>query len=133
MKEPPRHQVSEVTLGQHVIADYFGADRLIDCKPAAVMLQEAAETAKATVLDIKLHDFGERAGFTGVALLAESHISLHTWPERSYVAVDIFMCGDADPMLSLGVIKKYFAPEHEQVQVLKRGTLARPIPPVRSS
>lgn len=110
-------------LGTHLIADFFGASQLFECTPAGPILQEAALAAKATVLDVNMHDFGERYGFTGVAVLAESHISIHTWPENDYAAIDIFMCGDADPNKSLEVLRRYFQPTHEEVQVIARGTM----------
>ncbi len=72
-----------------------------------------------------MHDFGDRCGFTGVAVLAESHISIHTWPENDYAAIDIFMCGDAEPMRSLDVLRQYFTPGREQVDILQRGNMAQ--------
>lgn len=129
MNELSQNNVPGVVLGKHVIADFFGAQHLYDCAPAEAILRNAAEQAKATVLEVKLHDFGDRQGFTGVALLAESHISIHTWPEHGYAALDIFMCGDADPMLSLEVLKAYFQPEHDDVQIFNRGKLVQPIAP----
>ena len=108
-------------LGHHVIADLFEARNLLDAEPAAEVLKQAAVAAGATVLSVDTHDFGDRAGFTGVVMLAESHISIHTWPEKSYAAVDIFMCGDAQPMLSLKVLEAYFQPKQIQSQVIQRG------------
>lgn len=57
----------------------------------------AAETCGATVLGHNWHHFGEGCGVTGVVMLSESHMSIHTWPEYGYAAVDVFMCGDCDP------------------------------------
>jgi len=124
MNAIPPTPVSPNPLGQHVIAEFYGASHLMDPDPAIDALREAAHAADATVLDIKLHDFGETGGFTGVALLAESHISIHTWPEHGYAAIDIFMCGDADTAKSLDVLRRYFAPESEDVTSLKRGFAA---------
>ena len=112
-------------LGKHLIADFYAASRLFDCVPVTDILRQAAEAAGATVLDIRMHDFGDRCGFTGVALLAESHISIHTWPENDYAAIDIFMCGDAQPLLSLDVLRQYFRPGREQVDILQRGNVAQ--------
>lgn len=117
---PPNH-ISPVPLGQHVIAEFYGAHHLFTCADADPVLRHAAKAAGAVVLDTKLHDFGEREGFTGVALLAESHISIHTWPEHGYAAIDIFMCGDCDTAKSLDVLRAYFAPTSESVTILKRG------------
>lgn len=113
-------------LGQHLIADFYGASHLFDAKPAEQILEDASRAAGATLLDLRLHDFGDRYGFTGVALLAESHISIHTWPENDYAAIDIFMCGASDPSLSLAVLRAYFKPQTENVQVFARGDQADP-------
>jgi S-adenosylmethionine decarboxylase len=64
----------------------------------------AARAAKATVLDTKFHDFGEGHGITGVVLLAESHISVHTFPEVGLACFDVFMCGNCDPELAVASI-----------------------------
>jgi len=117
---PPSH-ITPAPLGQHVIAEFYGASELFACDAAAPILREAAEAAAAVVLDTRLHDFGGREGFTGVVLLAESHISIHTWPEHGYAAIDIFMCGDVDTSKSLDVLRAYFAPTSESVTILKRG------------
>lgn len=119
----PPH-IATAPLGQHVIAEFYGASHLQSCAPFVHVLRDAAAAADAVVLDVRLHDFGERAGFTGIALLAESHISVHTWPEYGYAAVDIFMCGDADTGKSLDVLRAYFSPTSESVTVLKRGAPA---------
>ncbi|KJZ18682.1 hypothetical protein TW80_14425 [Loktanella sp. S4079] len=108
------------------MAEFYDASALEECAPAAAVLRAAAEAANATVLDVKLHDFGERAGFTGVALLAESHISIHTWPEFGYAAIDIFMCGDADLESCLKVLRDYFQPSDESLRVLDRGVGGQP-------
>lgn len=120
---PPR--IAPAPLGQHVIAEFYGAAQLFSCDGVHHILRKAATAADAIVLDVRMHDFGERAGFTGVALLAESHISVHTWPEHGYAAIDIFMCGDADTGKSLDVLRHYFAPTSETVTVLERGVPAK--------
>lgn len=92
--------------GTHLLADLSGVagDRLND--PAAIdqLLRRAALAAGATVLSGSFHHFGNNHGVTGVVLLAESHISIHTWPESGFAALDIFMCGQARPALALNVI-----------------------------
>jgi S-adenosylmethionine decarboxylase len=79
--------------GTHLLADLFDCAGLDDIDRIDRALRLAVEASGATLLDMKLHSFGVDAGVTGVALLAESHISIHTWPERGYAAVDIFLCG----------------------------------------
>ena len=108
-------------LGRHLIVEFHGAENLVEPGPCAPALRRAAESAGATVLSVDLHDFGERMGYTGVALLSESHISVHTWPEHGYAAVDVFMCGDADPRLALPALRRFFRPSRESVRCLVRG------------
>jgi S-adenosylmethionine decarboxylase len=91
--------------GIHLIADLSARRGLDDPSLVGDVLRAAAAAARVTLLDLRLHHFGEHQGVTGVALLAESHISIHTWPESGLVAVDIFVCGpDAAPQAALDVI-----------------------------
>ena len=110
-----------VALGKHLICDMYGASALVDVGPAKDVLRRAGVAAGATVLQVAAHDFGARAGFTGFALLAESHISVHTWPEFGIATVDIFMCGAAEPEKSLDVLLSYFRPERHVSRILPRG------------
>ena len=109
--------------GWHVLADLWGACNLTNPDYIEKALKEAVVTCGATLLHIHLHHFGEEQGVSGVAVLAESHISVHTWPERSFAAFDIFMCGSCDPKAGLPVPKKYFLPEDMKVEIQKRGVL----------
>ena len=111
--------------GRHLIAELHGCSGLTDIGLIERALTDAAAAAGATLLDIKLHAFGPGQGVTGVALLAESHISIHTWPEHGYAAVDIFLCGPQnhlDAALAV-IIVALDATEIEQ-QVLTRGFAA---------
>jgi S-adenosylmethionine decarboxylase len=82
--------------GWHLLLDMHGATHLQDAAALEAAMRAAAAAAGATVLSAHLHSFPEGGGVTGVLLLAESHISVHTWPELDYAALDIFMCGSAD-------------------------------------
>lgn len=79
-------------LGNHIIAEFRGCTNLNNREGLETILREAALAAHATVLSVTTHQF-EPVGVTGVAVLQESHISVHTWPEYEYAAVDIFTCG----------------------------------------
>jgi S-adenosylmethionine decarboxylase len=77
----------------------------------------------ATLLHIHLHHFTPNGGISGVAVLAESHISIHSWPERGYAALDIFMCGQSQPSKSLAVLQKAFQPRNIYVNEQMRGSI----------
>jgi len=97
--------------GTHLIIDLWGAQYLDDLILMEKTLIQAVTVTGATLLHIHLHHFIPNGGISGVAVLAESHISVHTWPERDYAAFDIFMCGDARPELAVPVLKQAFKPE----------------------
>lgn len=91
--------------GYHLIADLADGVHLDDAARIEQCLADAAAAAGATLLEVRLHKFGAGFGVTGVALLAESHISIHTWPEFGTACVDIFMCGKTNDLdAALGVI-----------------------------
>ena len=110
-----------VAPGLHLLIDFFDAENLQDQNLIEKAMRESAETCGATVLDVRLHSFGEGAGITGVAILSESHISIHTWPEIGYVALDIFMCGSCNPHEAIPILKKYFSPKRIKTTEHKRG------------
>ena len=82
--------------GRHVIIECFGGQAGYDAAALEALLRRAADAGNATVLSCHMHGFGADGGVTGVALLAESHITVHTWPESGYAAFDVFMCGGCD-------------------------------------
>ncbi len=113
---------SESYAGKHLIVDFWGGKGLDDCAFIESAMREAALSAGATLLHIHLHTFNQGGGVTGVALLAESHISVHTWPERNFAAFDIFMCGQAKPEMAVKVLEEAFKPERITLNTLKRGS-----------
>jgi S-adenosylmethionine decarboxylase len=108
--------------GKHLLIDFYNARHLTDIVAIETVLKDAADVCKATVLKIELHSFGKESGVTGVALLAESHISIHTWPEARFAAIDIFMCGNSYPELAIEPLKKFFNPQDVKLSVTRRGT-----------
>ncbi|MCR9257057.1 MAG: adenosylmethionine decarboxylase [Alphaproteobacteria bacterium] len=115
------HKDGEVFAGTHLIIDLWGADRLDDIDHISAALRECVEKAKATLLHIHLHHFTPNGGVSGVAVLAESHISIHTWPEKNYAALDVFMCGDSEPHRAIDVLKEAFGPDSVEVGEHRRG------------
>lgn len=121
-----KHMKNYVAPGTHLLIDFWGTKSMPDEAYIEKALRHAAEACGATVLSVHLHGFGEQAGITGVAVLAESHISIHTWPEIQYMALDVFMCGQCNPRDALPVLREYFEPENERVSEHQRGKPEQP-------
>ena len=107
--------------GEHLIIDVWDAIQLDDLKLMEETLREAVEVSGATLLHIHLHHFTPTGGISGVAVLAESHVSVHTWPEKNYAAFDVFMCGDAEPEKTISVFQKAFCSNNIEVKEILRG------------
>lgn len=107
--------------GTHLLIDFWGAHHAQDLHAIEAAFRDAIIACDAHLLNIQLHSFGEGAGVTGVATLAESHMSIHTWPELDYMAIDVFMCGDANPHNALAVLKACFNPRDVIITEYKRG------------
>jgi S-adenosylmethionine decarboxylase len=104
----------------HLIVDLHGAKRLNDIDHIEATLRRCIEASRATLLHIHLHHF-QPSGVSGVAVLAESHISVHTWPEAGYAALDIFMCGSAEPDNCIPVLREAFSAKRVEVNEILRG------------
>jgi len=108
--------------GQHWLVEFHQAIRLDDLAHIEHALSAAVKASGAKLLKLELHHFGEGMGVAGVALLAESHISIHTWPEHGYAALDIFMCGaHTHPQASLDVLLVELQPKSCEVKKFLRG------------
>lgn len=107
--------------GAHLIVDLYQAERLDDLAHVETTLRACVDVAGATLLHIHLHHFEPNGGISGVAVLAESHISIHSWPEHGYAALDIFMCGDANPDACVPVLRDAFKPKKIAVGEHLRG------------
>ena len=110
-------------LGRHLLLELF------DCDPDAFSnlegvkhtLVEAARRAQATIVDVVFHEFNP-FGISGVVVIAESHLSVHTWPEYRYAAVDIFSCGDVlQPEVAANYLVEQFGAERTSVVEMQRG------------
>ncbi len=107
--------------GTHLIVDLWEAKGLDDLDYVEDTLRECVEAAGATLLHIHLHHFTPNDGISGVAVLAESHISIHSWPENGYAALDVFMCGAAEPHKAVEVLEARFKPSRIDVGEHRRG------------
>jgi S-adenosylmethionine decarboxylase len=109
--------------GSHLIIDLWDARHLDDVGVVEVALRRAVRAAGARLVHLHLHAFTPNGGISGVAVLAESHISIHTWPERGYAAVDVFMCGAAEPHKVVPILKHAFAAGRIAICEHMRGVL----------
>lgn len=106
----------------HIIADFYGCKHELLERSASgeAILSETVEKSKLHCVLIRAHQF-EPSGYTAAALLTESHMTLHSWPEFKSVQIDIFTCGDHDKARkAFDVLKELFAPEHVSKRVLHR-------------
>lgn len=111
-------------LGHHLLAEFFGchAARLTDLQWITDTMLEAATASGATVITHSFHHFSPY-GVSGVVIIAESHLAIHTWPERNFAAVDFFSCGGVDMNLGLALLKQSFGATEETRMELERGPL----------
>ena len=115
------------TDGQHWLVDYRGCDvnLLRDVAALETMLVEAVKAAGAHPLERAFHPF-EPEGVSGVVLLAESHITIHTWPAEGYAAVDFYTCGDTEPGRAHNYLLEHLGCADASVAVVRRGLRSRP-------
>ena len=109
--------------GVHLIIELWRANHLNSLPKIKEVLEKCVTACNATLLNVDLHEFSPNQGVSGVAILQESHISIHTWPEFKYAALDIFVCGTIDPYKAVPVIKEMLTPEDIQIVEIKRGIL----------
>lgn len=110
-------------LGRHLIAEMTGCNRktLDDMQLLETYLNESVRRSGATIVKSVFHRYNPQ-GVSGVVVIAESHISIHTWPEYGYAAVDFFTCGDAvDPYKAYEYLKDSLESQQAHVTDLRRG------------
>lgn len=120
-------------LGKHLLVELYDCDSKLLNNSARVerVMQSAARAAKATIVRSTFHNFSPY-GVSGVVVIAESHLTIHTWPEHNYAAVDIFTCGDSvEPYTAYEVLKDAFRSKNSSVIELKRGLLEDPVQKAR--
>lgn len=117
-----KHTESTNHIGTHIVSDMWHCQNLPDdAKLLEKILVNAAHSANATILGVVSHDF-EPQGATVMVLLAESHISLHSWPEYNYVAIDVFTCGkQMDPAAAVKHLEDFFKPQKAESKTIIRG------------
>ena len=107
-------------IGKHIIADFWESNN-IGISEMIEILTQAALITKSKILNISSYEF-DTQGFTIILLLAESHISIHTWPEKNYIGIDVFTCGSrTEPLSGIEYIKKKLEPKKYEIQKIVRG------------
>jgi len=110
-------------VGIHLIADFWGAKIIEDSKKIEAILLNAAKAGKNKPLKVVIYKFPYQ-GITGIVLLKESHIAIHSWPEIDYLAIDIFTCGKKSlPYEALKYLKEEFTPRRIIIKEIKRGKI----------
>lgn len=122
-ESPEQGQKVYLAKGRHAVADvrYADPERLADANWLLEQAQAAAVAAGATVLQAHAHPFGPGQGVAGVVLLAESHLTFHTWPEHGFAALDAFMCGDCNPEKAVLDFARALGGLQVESRVLNRG------------
>lgn len=112
-------------LGRHILAEFYDCQGdLDDMKEVEKIMVEAALEAGAEVREVAFHKFSPQ-GVSGVVVISESHLAIHTWPEVGYAAIDIFTCGDkVDPWDAYEHLVAKFQPESVSATEVRRGIFA---------
>lgn len=124
-KRPAKADIAErksCCAGTHILLEFWGARHLDDLQRAEKALTDAVRDCGANLLKVMLHKFTP-GGLAGVAVLSESHISIHTWPEYGYAALDIFTGSKVNPHAAIPALRKAFAPKRIQMSECKRGMM----------
>jgi S-adenosylmethionine decarboxylase len=113
-------------IGRHIILEMWGCQNLDSVETAESALRDMVQALDVNLLDLKVYPFSP-VGVTGMAIVSESHLVIHTWPEYGYAAVDVFTCGaPRDPQDAIGVLRHYFRPERIGVMEINRGQVDMP-------
>ena len=117
------------TIGQHIIVDYYACSILNeidisqkkDQEELVGVLTDAISLSRSEVIEYLTFDF-KGTGFSAVFLLAESHFSIHIWPDEKYVSLDMYSCGKTYPQRTISYLERYFRPSFKTETTLNRGT-----------
>ncbi len=116
-------------LGRHILLELYDCDHdiLNDSERVEQIMKDAARAAKATIVKSVFHFFNPH-GVSGVVVIAESHLAIHTWPEYGYAAVDLFTCGDEiDPWIAHHYVAEHLKAKTKTSLEMQRGILNVPV------
>ncbi len=121
-------------LGKHITVDMFDVDmetlNNINSNMERLeiwdqFIKDTFTDANITLLNTSWHNFDKKGAFTVLYLLAESHLSIHTWPEHKYIALDVFTCGNSNTELVVDKVVQYFQPKRIKKNILSRGEVEK--------
>ena len=114
------------TLGRHILVEYYNCDPEVLKDPEFIEreMRQAALEAKATIVTSDFHHFAPW-GVSGAVIVAESHLTIHTWPEYGFASCDFFTCGDIDPWESFSYLEKVLKAEISESIEIPRGLTAK--------
>ena len=120
----PKSRPSPKALCQHTLLEFHGCDAEVLSRVRTIRerMLAAVTAANGTIVKPVFHEFSPW-GVSGGVVIAESHVTIHTWPERDYAALDIFVCGECDPYEAIPALKRGFLPERVQLAEHKRGLI----------
>jgi S-adenosylmethionine decarboxylase len=113
------------SLGRHILAEFYDCDAnaLNNLSLVETVMKDAADACGATVVESRFHHFNPH-GISGVVIIAESHLAIHTWPELEYAAIDLFTCGDeCDPLVAYNYVREHLHAGHATYSELRRGLI----------
>ncbi len=116
-------------LGRQVLVEFYNCDPdiLNDQERIREIMMEGVRRSGATIVTDTFHHFSPH-GVSGVVVIAESHVAIHTWPEYGYAAVDIFTCGETiDPWVIQRYLETHFKAKNVSSMELKRGLFSQPV------
>ncbi len=112
------------SLGRHLIVELWGCQNLDSESIVEETIRESVQACNVTLRELHVFPWEPHNGVSGMAILAESHLSIHTWPELGYAAVDIFTCGDdANPDAAIPVLQRFLMPKRLEVMQISRGII----------
>lgn len=118
-------------VARHLLVEIMGSQLLNDAKLVESFFRDLAAAYGRDILALHVYQF-EPYGLSGLLVMPESHVAIHTWPEYGYAALDIFLGASCDPRISVPLIRRYFEPQDIKIVELERGvgkpdgTLVRP-------
>ena len=112
--------MEENIVARHLLVEIIGSASLNEKETMEEFLQDLAQIYGGEILALQVYQF-QPFGLSALLVMPESHVAVHTWPEHSYAALDIFLKMDLEPQDSVPLIEQYFAPQDVKIKELERG------------